>query len=159
MWVKCRFKAGSLMKSCFKCRSLKPLDEFYVHGSMRDGHLNKCKDCTKQDVAARRRAMPLADVRRAQAACNSSDAGRVGRKRWAARNRPRVLAMARVAQRVAYAVRTGRLTRGTSCEKCGAAGRIEAAHHDYTAPFDITWLCVGCHRAWDHATPKTTGII
>lgn len=36
-------------KKCFKCLRDKDLSEFYKQSSMKDGHLNKCKVCTRED--------------------------------------------------------------------------------------------------------------
>lgn len=37
-------------KVCFKCGRELPLSSFYKHPKMGDGHLNKCKDCTRKDT-------------------------------------------------------------------------------------------------------------
>lgn len=45
------------MKKCFKCGIEKELDDFYVHPKMGDGHLNKCKECTRNDVDKREKLL------------------------------------------------------------------------------------------------------
>lgn len=42
-------------KHCRECGELKPIDEFYKHKAMFDGHLNKCKKCVKERVHKHRK--------------------------------------------------------------------------------------------------------
>ena len=49
------------MKKCFKCGLEKELTQFYKHKEMSDGHLNKCKECTKKDTKDNPRANDLND--------------------------------------------------------------------------------------------------
>lgn len=46
-------------KICFKCNKEKTLGEYYVHKQMADGHLNKCKDCTRNDSDKREKTLRL----------------------------------------------------------------------------------------------------
>ena len=41
------------MKKCIKCGITKELEGFYLHNKMKDGHLNKCKDCCKEESKQR----------------------------------------------------------------------------------------------------------
>ena len=38
------------MKKCIRCCETKPIDAFHKHKEMKDGHLNKCSVCVKEDV-------------------------------------------------------------------------------------------------------------
>lgn len=48
-------------KKCFKCEKVKDLSEFYKHKGTADGHLNKCKSCTKNDTKLRIAELSLND--------------------------------------------------------------------------------------------------
>ena len=47
---------------------------------------------------------------------------------------------------VANALKTGALVRPGWCQDCGATGKLEAHHDDYSRPLDVDFLCVKCHR-------------
>lgn len=45
------------------------------------------------------------------------------------------------------AVKIGLVVRPVACSKCGKPdAKINADHHDYSQPLDVTWLCYVCHR-------------
>lgn len=61
----------------------------------------------------------------------------------------------RAHEAVRSALKSGRLIKPDTCERCGGSGPIEAAHDDYKRRLDVHWLCRSCHRTWDRETPKT----
>ena len=130
------------MKKCFKCLKVKPLSEFYKHKQMADGHLNKCKDCTKKDSTEYRNLN--IDV------CREYDRKRGNRqptgylKAYRKNNSAKYSATTAVNN----AVRAGILI-PMPCECCGSKGLKTHAHHDdYRKPLDVRWLCPVCHKAW-----------
>lgn len=60
----------------------------------------------------------------------------------------------RATRTVAYHIGTGKLKKPKCCEQCGQERKIEGAHYDYSRPLDVRWLCIPCHRKWDHEEPK-----
>lgn len=52
--------------------------------------------------------------------------------------------------RAMYAVKTGKLVRPSSCEKCCVVCKPHAHHEDYSKPLDVVWLCAKCHFYLHH---------
>ena len=72
----------------------------------------------------------------------------------------RTIPAARSAQSLLrYHVQAGNIVRPSSCEACGALGRIEGAHFNYGEPLRVRWLCRSCHVRWDKAEPKGGTVI
>lgn len=130
-------------KECFKCNTVKPLNEFYKHSGMADGHLNKCKECTKNDSTSHRNKN-LEKVR-----AYDRERGKIPEriktntevnKAWRDEDRRRSSAH----NAVARAIKTGKLVR-IPCIKCGDKKSL-AHHEDYDEPLQVMWLCQPCHK-------------
>lgn len=127
-----------ILKECFKCKKVKPINEFYKHPKMGDGHLGKCKECTKKDVSSN-----YADNREQYAEYEKKrfqdkkrkEATIVYQRNRRARNPEKYKAN----NEVGNALRDCRL-KEEPCEVCGDLV-VEAHHEDYSKPLDVNWLC------------------
>lgn len=149
------------MKTCFKCSKTLPLVEFYPHKYMADGHLNKCKECTKQYEKDRRASKPARLMEYEKSRSNlphrvearnryaKTPEGRLARDRAVkAQNRRRPIQRAARIQ-VGNALRSGKLVK-QPCEVCGEI-KVHGHHDDYSKPLDVRWLCTTHHAAWHRA--------
>jgi hypothetical protein len=134
-----------IKKQCFKCGRYKDVDSFYQHVRMADGHLGKCKSCTKKDVNDRyynpefREKIKEYERKRYQTPHRKAKALQYQRQ---ARLTFRGKNLARSA--VARAIKTGKITR-QPCEICGDI-KSQAHHTDYRKYYEVKWLCFKHHR-------------
>ena len=144
-----------MVKVCFKCKKTKPLGSFYYHTAMADGHLGKCKSCTKKDGKMRWGDPEARERIRAYDLERSKDPARKANvylynlnskakhpKKWKSR------------RKIGNAVRDGRLDR-QPCESCQSI-KSEAHHTDYRKPLQVKWLCFVHHRIAHGQRPATS---
>ncbi len=133
------------MEICFKCHTEKPIDDFYKHPKMANGHLGKCKDCTKLDVSNRSRTPDGRTRDRARRRNNErrKQQWRDQSKRQRLKPENKIKNSARLKLR--RAVLHG-LIQKSLCVVCGSIN-VHAHHQDYSRPYDIIWLCPLHHSA------------
>ena len=152
-------------KVCIACLISKPIEDFYKHPRMADGHLGKCKECQKSAVLKNRskksdhyREYDRVRMRRKRAedqeyleATRKYDRERAKRperianaieqtRKWRAEDSRR--SKCHVA--VAKALRNGSLV-PKDCAVCGSEKSV-AHHEDYDKPLDVIWLCQAHHK-------------
>ena len=148
------------IKTCFKCGQEKPIEEFYKHPGMSDGHLNKCKDCTKKDVKENRKERivyyktyerkrsNLPHRVEAREKYSKTEAFKESHRRAIKRSKKLFKEKTLARAMLRYEVMAGRITK-KPCEICGETKNIQAHHEDYSKPLDVIWLCPK-HHAWIH---------
>ncbi len=130
------------MKKCFKCNEEKPISDFYAHPGSKDGHLNKCKACTKKDAYDLRhnsdsREKILA-YDRARGNRQSLNYLQEYREKYPKKYKAHML--------VNYAIKSKKLFR-EPCQMCGN-NDTHGHHDDYAKPLNVRWLCAEHHREW-----------
>lgn len=128
------------MKKCFKCGETKPLSAFYKHKMMKDGRLNKCKECTKKDVTNHRNENieKIREYDRNRGNRQTKEYMGEWRKKYPKKYRSHVM--------VNNHVRSGNLHK-EPCEVCGCEN-VHAHHDDYNKPLNVRWLCAAHHKQW-----------
>lgn len=148
-------------KVCFKCGAEKPLLEFYEHSRMKDGHLNKCKSCTKTDAGKHRkdnldkvkdydRNRPNREKRNKERVDRFKEDYKLNPTKYLQRQREERAnnpSKYKARNAVNNAVRDGRLERPDHCTEC-RKGCIPEGHHESYNKEDwlcVIWLCTTCH--------------
>jgi hypothetical protein len=128
---------------------------------MKDGHVNKCKECNKSDVSKNYRVnidhykeyersrATLPHRVEARSDYLKTENGRAitnhAKSEWSKRNPIKRGA----SQIVGNAVRDGKLFKPDLCESCKSKpNRLHGHHDDYAFPLVVRWLCPGCHNKW-----------
>ena len=150
------------MKTCFKCLRSLDIDQFYRHPRMKDGHLGKCKECAKLDVA-KNRIDKLDQYKKYDYERTRTDSRREANRK--ASNKRRRIHSSKISEAtsryradhperyrahamVNQAVRSGKIEK-MPCQICGNA-KVHAHHQDYSKPLDVAWLC-SVHHAEIHS--------
>jgi DNA-directed RNA polymerase subunit N (RpoN/RPB10) len=146
-------------KKCFCCGFVLGAEHFYQHKKMKDGRLNKCKECVKANVRKNRAdkiqhyrqydklraSVPHRAAAREvyQATPRGVESVKRAKLAWAERNPEKRRAHNILSKAVAKGV-----VLPHPCFVCGREDS-EAHHPDYSAPLAVTWLC-SAHHAQVH---------
>lgn len=162
---------------CTRCGETKPITEFHRNKASATGHVSRCKSCiahlnhlhhikNADRIRARRMATYAANrevfaqrwakwYTANQSRRSKSETARAAQ--WVKDHPEAATIIRRSISAVQQALRTGRLIRPAACEQCGRICKPQGAHHDYSLPLDVRWLCRSCHSRWDMAEPKIMG--
>ena len=146
-------------KVCFKCGIEKDLSEFYKHAQMKDGYLNKCKECARKDVLEntfknheyyvaydKKRAL-LPHRVKAREEYSKTEAYKKSHYESTVRTRIKYRDKYLARNKVRYAIKAGELNKPDFCSLCGCICIPEGHHEDYLKPLEVIWLCSACHHA------------
>jgi hypothetical protein len=140
-------------RRCQTCSAEKPVADFNRPAVKPFGRARVCAACAKEW-----RRTPAELARKAGYYAKYPKRVRASIEAYRARHVEELRIVAHAGVILREALKRGQITKPVMCEACGAGDRrIEAAHHDYSRPLDVRWLCKPCHGRWDRAEPKIMG--
>jgi hypothetical protein len=110
---------------------------------MADGHLNKCKECTKTDAKSNYRRN-IEKIRSYDKKREKDPERRKRKIQYQANSRINSSEKYRARTAVQNGLRDG-IIQKKPCEICGEP-KSEAHHEDYSKPLEVKWLCFVHHR-------------
>lgn len=150
-----------MTKTCRKCHTEKPLEDFYDQKSNRDGVASSCKECVKARMSEirwsnidehrerdrKRYLVPKTREAHIKQAAEwrkmNSERARSIKAAWGRENSKKKNAHCIVKRKI-----TEKGMKPELCQCCGANGvEIHGHHPDYSKPLEVIWLCTSCHGA------------
>jgi hypothetical protein len=108
---------------------------------MKDGHVNKCKECNKSDVV-NNRALNISYYRE-----YDKKRGNRQNKQYRDEYKAKYPNKYRAHTITSNAIRDGKLFK-EPCEICSEVNAVHAHHDDYAKPLNVRWLCAAHHSQW-----------
>lgn len=131
-----------MAKNCSLCTKRKPRKAFQTRRASPDGLTSACKECLSARDKERNKLPHRVAARIAYA---KTERGRerhtAATKTWGARNSTK--RKAHIA--VGNALRDGKISKPSKCQRCKKKRKLHGHHHDYKKPLDVEWLCTPCH--------------
>jgi hypothetical protein len=111
---------------------------------MADGHLNKCKECTKSDsrkTYEKIQSIPELAIRERKRQRIKESKRRIEGK---TKKYKKQLRRSPASDILSRAIRS-KIIEKKPCEVCGKI-RAQGHHEDYSKPLDVVWLCIRHHN-------------
>jgi hypothetical protein len=145
---------GEIRYRCGGCGDFLPKEAFYGDKRNSLGIKSECKAChTATSIASRNRDRARETNAAYMARARAKNPAKFRElERLAARKRP-FDEKVRARQHLNDAVRTGKVSRPTTCQQCGQSRRVHGHHDDYSKPLQVRWLCSACHGREHRVAP------
>jgi len=127
-------------KTCLKCDTEKPLEDFNRNRTTGDGWQTYCRTCDNK-YATRHRLQIRQDPERAtEMRVRYRTYYRAAGARYPEKQKAR--------HRLNYAIERGKILKPKECSCCDRitpSRNLHGHHADYDKPLQVEWLCAGCH--------------
>lgn len=130
-------------KKCFQCNKIKPIEMFYKHKEMLDGHLGKCKECSKK-YARKYFTQNRERIREYDKIRERSPDRKQKKLEYQRKMRKKFPGKYKARQKIGNAIHRGKIKK-MPCAVCGDKN-AQAHHSDYRKWNKIEWLCFKHHR-------------
>jgi hypothetical protein len=118
---------------------------FYAQKQNSDGCMGKCKECIKGDVLKYRNSN-IDKVRSYDRERGKLPHRKAATARYLKKFRSDNPECVAAHNKVARAIKSGKIIRPGRCQQCNTKGKVVGHHHDYKKPLEVAWLCQPCHK-------------
>lgn len=134
-------------KVCKGCGRELPIEDFYKHPKMADGHLNFRKDCVKTRAGAHREEN-IDRIRAYDRERAKTERRKILKYKETKKRNDEVPGYRIAHLALLRAVRNGTIHKPDTCQVCGKTCSPEAHHKNYADKLKVVWLCRECHSQY-----------